>query len=191
VAQLYSSGPVDVWAGVGVGNTARFLGHGKRAPKIQPLRRYKKVPCDLGGEQTEFDRMFDGQIVRVSMDLVRYHEDTLLLIEDAAATNALEGLPGVDAEGDVGVLMVQEQQTYPLWLRFPYAAKATMRNPANGIMRSGYHFHAASLDTSDVICGTGEPKAHRLVWTCLRVFDPTTGDLDCYDFDLTGLGTID
>jgi hypothetical protein len=101
---MYSTGPVDLWVGIGSGTSsvARFLGHGKKAPRLEKLRNYVDVPCDLGGQRTAFDRMYDGQIVRVSVDLVRYHEDVLLLIEDAAATFAQEGLPGVDAEGDVG-----------------------------------------------------------------------------------------
>jgi hypothetical protein len=194
VAQLYATGPVDVWVGAGGGPL--FLGHGERAPRIQVQRMYKPAHTDLAGD-VPHDKAFAGEWALVTLALSRYNESTLALIQDVAGAN-LVGTPptrGFNVPGERGSLMLAEGQAYPLYLRFPFAAKPVYQSAASGAMPAGYRFPAAYLGGPDDLFDLGLPNARKvgLVFECVAPFDPTVtnaygaGAFKLYDHNLSAL----
>jgi hypothetical protein len=195
MGQLYATGPVDIW--VGAGGSPLFLGHGERAPRIQVYRQYKPAHTDIAGE-VPHDKGYGGEWAVVSVALTRYNESTLAIIEDVATVNT--GTPpsrGFNLPGEIGSLMLTEGLTYPLYLRFPFAAKPAYRNPASGAMPAGYRFYAAHLGSPDDLFDLGPPNARKvgLIFECMRAFDPTVtnayggGSFQLYDHSLAALPT--
>jgi hypothetical protein len=195
MGQLYASGPVDMWCGVGAGRSPLFLGHGEKAPRIQVYRHYKQIFSDPGGE-VPFEKGYSGEWGIVSVVLDRYNESTLRIIQDVATVNT--GTPpsrGFSLPGEVGSLMLTEGLTYTLFLRFPFAAKPAYSNPASGAMPAGYRFVAAHLGSPDDLFDLGPPNARKvgLIFECMRAFDPTVtnayggGSLLLYDENVSSL----
>jgi hypothetical protein len=190
MAQGFVSGPVDIWCGVGSGGAPLFLGHGQRGPRIQVRRAYQDMWCDLGGG-IPFDKAYAGAMGIVSVELSRWNENVLRIIQDAAVTNSTFTVaPGLNDPGEVGSLMVQEGIAYNLFLRFPHSAK-----PSYATQPLGFRFVAAFLEGPDDFEDLGpKPRKVGLIWTCLRTFDTTvsnvygTGRMLLYDTNVTGLG---
>lgn len=196
MAQLYSTGPVSVYCGIGSGGTPLFLGHGQRAPKISITAEFRDVECDLGGA-VSFDTMYGGERGRVSVLLSRYNETVLTIIQDKAIA-AAGAVRGTDDPGEIGSLMVSEGLTYGLWLNFPYNTKAFNSNAANGAIPAGYHFFAAYLrGPDDIEVGSTTPKMVQCNFDCLRTFNPAIsnafgqGRLALYDHVMGVLPVID
>jgi hypothetical protein len=198
MAQLYASGPVDCWTGVGAGGAPLFLGHGERAPRIQVHRQYKPVHTDLGGE-VPHDKGFGGEWGVVSIVLDRYNESTLRIIEDVATVGTPgAAVRGLNNPGEIGSLMLTEGLTYPLWLRFPFSAKPAYSGGSGGPMPAGYRFLAAHLGSPDDLFDLGPPNARKvgLVFECMRAFDVTVvnsygvGQFLLYDHALNAIAGL-
>jgi hypothetical protein len=190
MAQLYCTGPVDLWIGFNF-ESPDFLGHSERGPSFQVRPQYSPVFVDLGGQNVPFDTVYDGEDAMVTVDLTRWNNGLLEIIQDKAGLTG----PGSDAPGNIGTLMVTEGSAYQLYLHFPYAAKAAFSNQTNGALPAGYRFRAAFLETDDSPdLGTKAKKQH-LVFHCLRTFDPSVvnafgyGELQLFDFEMSGVST--
>jgi hypothetical protein len=172
VAQPFCTGPVAIWAGVGIGGllsgaglTPTFLGHSERPPRIQVRPRYSPVYVDLSGTQTPFDFMYEGQDAIISADLIRFNWPVFNLLANRAQTVAT--FPGIDDPGAIGTLAGTEAAgpsgatAFPLWMQFPYAAKAAF---ATGFLPPCYHFYQCILEgPDDITSGTVPHKVH-CVW---------------------------
>lgn len=198
MAQVYVTGPCDIWVGPNSssggrsGGSAQFLGHSERGPAIQIRDSFSPVYVDLGGPKVPFDMIYDGEDAIVSCELTRFNENVYETIADIAALQA----PGFNDPGEIGTLMLQEGSTYPLWIHFPYSAKVAYQNPASGAMPAGYRFPAAYLQQDSLpALGTTARKMH-LVWHCLRQFTvgfsnaEGYGKFTLYDFNMSALGPI-
>ncbi len=185
MGQPYVTGAVSVWIGSAAGPL--FLGYSERGPNISIRPHYSNVFVDLSGMSVPFDKIYDGEEAIVSCDLTYFNQNVLLAIEDYAGTTS----PGFNEPGEIGTLMLTEGIAYPLYLRFPYAAKPAFQNGLNGAMPAGYRFYRAMLETDDFPdLGTKARKIH-LSWHCLPQLDATvsndfgTGTFTLYDFDLS------
>lgn len=197
MAQPYGTGAAELWAGVGPSHGPLFLGWCERNPIMQVRPQYSPVYCDIAGA-VPLDEMYGGQDGLVTADLTVYNETIYAVIADkAVAGTGLGTLRGRELPGELGTLMVTEGAAYPLWIRFPYAAKPLMGGPAapGGPMPAGYRWAAAFLMNDDIPeFGQTRAKKLHLVWHCLRVFDPSAasvlgaGSFLLFDHNMAGLG---
>ncbi len=180
----YVTGPVHMFVGVGEGYSPLYLGTGERAPSIELLDEFEPVPNDIAGGKIPLDECYQGEHGFVTIDLNRFNEPVYELF-----TAIIRGAsPGRQPFGTMGSLMQLEGHNYPLWLVFPYQAKPVFRDAG---MPAGYHFFSTHLLGPQKLepLGTVARKI-RLVWHCMRVFDPNTGDFYLYDGDTSGLPSI-
>jgi hypothetical protein len=192
MAQLYTTGPVDLWVAP-QGQGPFFLGHSEKGPSFQVRPQFSDVFVDLGGQNVPFDVVYQGEDALVTVDLARWNQNVLALIQDIATLGAGGNAPGNDPSGAIGTLMLTEQKAYPLYLRFPYASKAAFSTGPSGAEPPGYRFLFAMLQEDGFPdLGTKARKQH-LVWHCLRAFNPSqgiVGQFTLMDFNMTSLGSI-
>jgi hypothetical protein len=198
MAQLYSTGPVLIYA-LFPGDTAPvFVGTGRAAPGIEIRPAFEDVHNDLGGSRVPIDRIRESQDGLVTAEMNRYSESFLQRMADRSLSTP--GVPGIDTSGEIGSLLLLEGQTFVLWTVFPYAGKGFFTanaNPNFGNMPAGYRWLAAYLLGPDRYrIGSATAKSLGCIWHCLRLFDPTipgnfnTGTFSCYDFDTSAVAGI-
>lgn len=196
MAQMYSTGPVNIFCGVGPTGNPLFLGHGERAPKIRRRRATVKAMTDHAGA-IQADTAYAGQMAMVSVSLTRWNESVLTLIRDVAREPGAASFEGTDLPGDIGSLLLEEGKAYRLWLEFPNNLKAAYQRAANGILPPGYQFFAAHLDDSDDEENGYGPRKINLTWICLRALDINErnilgrGSYICYDNNMAALAGVD
>jgi hypothetical protein len=194
LAQVYTTGAVPIWCGVG-GPSALplLLGWAEKFPRIQIRPAFSPVFCDLGGQRVPLDYMFEGEEAIITADVIRFNEGTYRIIADRAATGlgGNLGARGYSDPGEIGTLMVQEKIAYPLWLPFLYAAKALMPG-----MPSGYHFFRCFLEGPDELEQGTVPRKLRMLWHAVRDLDMTVseaegaGRLSLYDNDCSAVSGL-
>jgi hypothetical protein len=193
MAQFYNTGPIPIWVGVGPDAAANidgasgdplFLGHCEKKPRISIRPAYSKVFVDLGGQEIPGDYLFQGAEAFVYCDITRFNEDTYAILADYAALQER----GHTDPGEIGSLMVTENSAFPLWLPFPYSAKAAMND-----MPQGYHFFNAFLENDDLNGLGTAPREQGLVFHCVRELDVTfqndfgAGQWKLYDNDCSAV----
>lgn len=180
-----------VFAGVGTNFAPLFLGTTEGKPRVRLRPEYEPVFNDVAGPRVHFDECYVGFDAVVTGTFSRYAEsvyEEMQKYSDNAGLPATVG-PGFDQAGARGTLMLQEGAAYPLWLLFPFAAKASMRpGPPDGNLPAGYRFLSAMLIDDEFEPGMG-PKKLTLSWHCLGDYFPgnTGGVFIVYDNNMTGL----
>src|SRR5262245_17371992 len=120
--------------------------------------------------------MYQGCEALTSGTFTRWNE----VIHAAMATrpNSAFGVRGLNVAGDIGSFMIAEGMAYPLWVQFPYAAKALFT--ANG-MPPGYKFPFSWLEGPDDHEELGtNPYKIGLLWHSMRGFNKETGEFSLY-----------
>lgn len=168
MAKPYVRGPGFLFANVGGGGSAVFLGTAERSPRIQVRPHFSPVYNDLAGQSVPLDMSFDGEDGFVIADLTRWNESGYAAL---ASRPRFTGARGTSVPGDIGTLMITEGWAYGLYCLFPYQSKTAYAD-----MPPGYHFPAAFLegpDDLDNINTTGGKV--RLIWHCLRAYAINSG----------------
>lgn len=192
MAQAYVRGPAHIFAGVGMAGTPFYLGTAERTPKIQIRRAFSPVWNDLGGQLVPYDWCYEGQEGFVVADLTRWNQPVLAALQGAPRQTIAAATPGTDVVGDIGTLMVTEGAAIPLWIMFPYTAKA-----AFAAQPAGYHFLATWLLGPDDLDENNTKNAKvRLSWYCGRAGLISQAPIPgiawaLYDFNLAGMPPID
>lgn len=194
MAQIYTTGPVDIWlqwptAINSNGNTYAapvFLGHGERAPHIEGRPYWKDIRCDLWGDAPA-DRLYANEEYIVSCDaVVRFNEGTVAMLQTRAATPVLPFPVSIERGrnpfGAVGTLAVTEGAAPMLLLRYPYSTKVAFGGvaapviPIGNQMIPGLRFFAATFEPDGSTVGASDAKKHRVTWRCIPVlYDDNVG----------------
>lgn len=189
MGQLYSTGPVGVFVGLGSGGAPVYLGHGREAPDIEVDPEWFDVECDLGGK-VRIDVGAAGEAGKGSVLLTWYNESVLRLIQDRAALIAR----GFQDPGEIGTLLLTEGFTYKVWFVFPNAQKAAYQAGRGGPSPLGYRFWNGYVRGPDkIISGSKTARLMQVHWDFLRTFDASVTDglmlgrWTLYDEDVTGL----
>lgn len=173
MAQLYATGPVSVLVGCSPSGPPLFLGHGESAPDIDTEVRYVPFHSDSAGE-VPAEKFWAGESGRVSVDLVRFNWRVLDIIRARGRGRNFPAItPGFADAGQVGTPMLTNGCSYPLYLMFPFAAKAVYNVAANGALPPGYRFLAAMLDPDRSVVGSATAAKIHLEWDCIAVYDYT------------------
>ncbi len=143
MSQLYRTGAVEIFAGVGgpadevlpgrnvprpnhhnIDSKTRpiFVGFCETHPRVEIVPRFKNLRSDATGDAPA-DVAWMGEEAFIFCDVIRFNEPTYARL---ASRPVFYQRRGISSARDVGSLMVRNKLTYRLWLRFPAAAFATM-----------------------------------------------------------------
>lgn len=205
MAQPYVTGPALLYVGVtssspgGTSNKAVFLGTAEQSPVIEIRPDYEPVFNDLRGSKKPFDLAFEGEEAFTFADLTRWNESVYAAL--AARPRAVSALGaggavagglglaptrGVNIAGDIGTLQLTENQSFTLWVVFPYASK-----PAMASMPAGYRFPFTVFEGPDLLKPLGtRPRKIHVVFHHMAGFNPATGAFFTYDTNTAGLPGI-
>lgn len=189
-AQVYNTGAVFVYAGIGSQGSAVFVGTGERAPKNRRVRGWSPVFNDLAGDQDPFEELYEGQWAFVIVRLTRpdWNVVTTMLSTPFALGQGTTS-PGTDNLGDVGTAMMTEGALYPLWLLYDYGGNGRFPKQAMtaGNMPPGRRYRGVKLEGPDEEQVGTQANYIDLVWKAKRIYDPNTGKFALYDADMSGL----
>jgi hypothetical protein len=133
------------------------------------------------------DRSYQGQYGIVRADLTRWNEPVLAACQSRPN---FTGTRGLNAFGNIGELMLTEGLAYPLWVFFPYSPANAGGKVAYTGMPAGYRYLNAWLMGPDTMpVGTLARKVS-CVFIAMTGFNPVTGAMPLYDFNMTGLPAI-
>lgn len=198
--QLWSTGPALIYAGpitVSAGGVL-FVGTCKVKPVIEVDFLFKPVSADVGGD-APLDRMYVGKRGQLRLDLNRFSYPVVQALCNvpntalALANVPNPGSPGVDNPGDVGTLVVTEQQTYVLYVVFPYYLKPAYGGGQPTGMVPGYRFPFCSTNKESIHPGTDEHHKTLIVDATRGMINPGftnvygSGQMMLYDYGVQGL----
>jgi|HubBroStandDraft_3_1064219.scaffolds.fasta_scaffold329365_1 hypothetical protein len=189
MAQVFTTGPVELWAGV-AGSSASpqpaFIGHGERAPRVEIVQNFKPVMCDLSGDMEQYDAMFMLGHAIIEVDLIRSNIAPLFAMQaQPNPWNAVTLPAGLNAVGDVGTIMLTEGFAPPLWVRWPYSLKASMFGLPNGLHFFRTYLLGPNLHTMGTV-----PYKFRALFYAMSVYQisgPVAGGFACYDGIMSAL----
>ena len=199
MAQIYSTGAVDVWVKFPMDSRPQFLGHGERAPVINVTPRYSPFYATVSGPDIPLELLYTGSSGRVSIDLSRFNMNVLRAVQSRCRNGSFFPAidPGLDDAGQIGTPLISSGCVPKLYLRFPSSGKPPYQNFVNGNLPDGYRFFAAILDPECVKPGgTTANYKISLVWNCLRAFDLNAetnygwGKFRLYDQDMKDLAGL-
>lgn len=165
-----------------------YLGTAEKSPKLSHSPVFVPWRDDEASSQLPADELYDGETATVTADLTRWWENVYRFLSTRVKAFPLGGRAGVDFAGAVGTSMTWELQNHPLWVQFPYAAKAV-----HGLrgLPPGVRYWQAKLVAPDDADDLGHlPMRRRLTWLCTRYHDLPTGAAVLYDFDMAGLPRV-
>ncbi len=159
-----------------------FLGTANRPPDYRITRGWVDIFNDLGGTQVPFDLMSVNQQAATIAVLNRFDQRVMDAI---TSMPNVAGIPGFNAAGDIGTLMVQEGAAFTLVVVYPhFRLKPAMR--AIGL-KPGIVFPATVLAGPDNV-GQGTTEVKRTcIFRHVPVYDPRTGGMLLYHYNVPAL----
>ena len=169
----YVGGPSEIY--VHTGAVFQFLGYSESGVRINWIRHFENTMTDKAGTMMPADKQFMGYEALISADLTQFNYSVL----DAYVrpTIRLSAVGEMDF-GTLGQLMLQQNNTYRLNIRQPYANPAVWSgsnntNPFPGLIENFHFLHAFLLDESEPV-GT-KRKVIPIVWYAMTYVNPATG----------------
>lgn len=199
MSQIYTTGPVNLYAGLGPAAAPVFLGwSGGQGARIKKRRFWQNVHTDVSGPQLPHDKAYLGELHSINIKLGRWNESVLRIIQDApGARSALNNLRGFTLPTDLGGLAITQALAWPMWLQFSYGGgNVPAFNAVPNQMGAGYHYFACILADEDDQGGV-TPRGIQLsietlpVFNLNRVLNGVRGGFDLFDEDMTGLPVVD
>ena len=183
MAQLWTTGPVHIFCGVGPSHAPLYLGTGEQAPRIDEEDENEPAMNDLSGSRDGHDESFQGTRAMIRVDLNRWNEAVMARVR---AVPDAGGTGGIMDFGSMGALWLTENLAYPVWLQFPYSTTKA----AYAAAVDGYRFQACIPRSRGTQPGTRARKIS-LVWQAKKVYIPATGGHLLYDHSMVGLPAVD
>lgn len=190
MSQQYGTGACAWYLGIGAQFAPLFLGWSDgKSRKISNRPAWRPVYSDSHGTEIPADMSYQGQDAIVSSRFTRFNWNTVYALQEYAKRATVLGSPGLDGPGARGSLMLTEGLAYPMWITFPYSAKAAMRQAANGIMPLGRRYNTCYLMTDDMDEFGLAPTEFTFVWHALSLFTPSAagGFHTLFSTNITGL----
>jgi len=163
-----------------------YLGTCEDTPQVDFDPAYVPLHQPEFGSTHPSDRLLDGEEGTIVLDLTHYSEWVYFCAAAMGAAGALNRFAprGTMAEGHTGSLVVAEGVGLPVYLVFPYAAKAVFA--LNG-MPPGYRFFCCVLTSHSLSNLSTKPRKVRLVFRAVRLGVAGTGITGLYDHNVFGL----
>lgn len=131
-AYYYVAGPVHVYVrfpkvGAGpyrpvlttfqnAGSVPEFLGHCENAPEPDYSYKWKPVFASWSGEVIPDDKLYQGQEVKITLNLSRFSKTVLTKLEAAPNHGRNNIRPGSESYLDIGKLLQRNGVGFELWL---------------------------------------------------------------------------
>lgn len=181
MSQTYVPGPAEIYINL-VANASTgwlFLGYSESGVRINWIRHYEDVMTDKAGPKQPADKQFMGMGALVSVDLKNFTHTNLNYVRRAIKGRSWGSMNA----GDLGSLMIQQDNTIQVCIRQPYAnASVWGGNTPFADMPEAYRFyHAVLIDDSEPV--SVKAKVVPLVWEMMNYVNPCTGV--GYFFDTT------
>ena len=180
--QYWTTGPANIFAGIGAGGAMLFLGFSEDRVEINMNGYFEPIRADFGGA-SPVDSQFMGMDANFAVNLVRYDEVNLEIVaQRVKGTNQ-----GIIGPGQIGTIMIQEGFAYRVCVTCPYQSKSIYAN-----MRPAFNFLGAWVDGTATMPITTRAKIPRLTFSALPVWTMTSGVLSAVlaNEDTTGLPQI-
>ena len=158
-----------------------YLGTAETTPAIDIKRNFRPWYDDEMGTSEEADDLYEGESATVTAIINRWNEPVYAFLACLVNQRALGGLRGFNLPREIGTSMTLEGFAYPLWVQFPYFAKAV--NALAG-MPPCYRFFNARLSNDRLEPLNNESRKTLLVWQCRRFLDVVSGASALYDHDM-------
>lgn len=165
--------------------TAIFVGHGLKAPKIVEDVHTSPVYSDLAGPDVPYDKIYTGEDCVVSVTLTRWNEKAVRILRGMPRPGTAEGLDGL---GERGTLMASEGYGYPLILRFPFWDLKPYFKANGGT--PGIRYYCAFLEGRQEHQPGTEANTRTLSWYCQNVYNPKNNGFGLYDYNVTGIPVL-
>lgn len=188
MAHPWCTGPSHVYVGVGANGAPLYFGTTESTPMIEERPEYEPLMNDLGGSRKPFDFSFQGVDCIIGGTFTRYEWSVFRTMRaiPTGSTAAGTGNLGVSRFGDLGTFMIYEAKAYPVWLTFPYSAKAAMSG-----LTPGLRFVRCFLEAPIGFNGGTRPQRVHLTWYAARSFSIIAGGtMTCYDENVSGLPAV-
>ena len=145
------------------GSTPYFFGHTEGTPDFKKRPYFEPVMSDLSGTKVPFDILLEGEDAIISGVFTRYNESVYAAMDSIGNLNP--AFRGIEGTYERGSLMLAEGLAYPLYMQFPFSAKAAMAG-----LPPGYRLFAAYLIDNGMPSNGTRPKKLALSWHCMPVF---------------------
>ncbi len=175
--QPYVAGPCHFFPFIGAGRTPTYFGTTENTPDLEVRPAHTPYFNSLNGTKVPMDWCDQGAEHYLVGDFNRFSWTQYLVM--ASRPNA-GGVFGIQAEGDMGTMVIFERLSYSLAIQFPYAAKAAMGSASapGGPMPPGFLYLNARLVGPDRITPNNmEPLKIRMVWHILPTVVPGIGNM--------------
>lgn len=189
MAIAFSGGPAHLWVGIDNQTNKKpiYLGTGKGRPKIRINRKWHPLMNDIGGDEP-FDWSYMGSSALIAYQLTRWNEGAFQRLAATPNVYRFGNFDGLEANGDLGSLMVTENLAFPVWVAQPYGTKAGYA--AQGHHRGWHFFACLFMGPDDLERGTAPAEDH-IVFYATRVYVPANGSFLLYDHNLNGVPNPD
>lgn len=195
MADTYTTGPVNIYLGIGGGVpiTDYFAGPGnpvhlgtcEQAPKRIRNPEWSPLMNDEAG-QMPYDFSYQGEICVIAGALTKFNP--LVLKAAQSRPRHFSPTPGTISRGDIGSLMIREGLAFNVWLDFPYYRKPAYAGGVGGVV--GERFLAGFMQGPDEL----EPgtKINREIFriVCIAPQNPANGDFVLWDNNMTGIPLV-
>lgn len=182
MAQPWCTGPAGVWLGVGSNKQPVFLGHTETRPIIQDDVKLEQIMSDLTGSMQPLDFSWMGCVGTLGFTMTRYNETVYQVAINMPSP--FIGVPGAWISGSMGSIVGLEGMAIPIWVQFPYSAKAAMATSEAG----RHYFQCYLFGSQEVQAGTRVKKIGLtyIAWPITIA----TGVGAYYDKVMTGLPAV-
>jgi hypothetical protein len=159
--QFYTSGPAEVWVGLGASYAFVYLGFTETGLTVEIVPLQEDIQVDYAG-LSPGDVAQLGQEANISGTFTRFNEPVSQQLASFFGPNGIAGFGQTDS---MGTLMVTEGCAYPLLVVSPYQFKTIYGN-----MVPGFLFGAAYLVNPHRTVLSVRRKAPELKWRAIPVF---------------------
>jgi hypothetical protein len=120
-AQLWASGPVNIYLMNNISQAIYFLGCGREGPSIREYQNWEDRKSDLGGTRVPDDRSYQRMFHITAVNMERWDSQVLQLFRDISAIAGFQslGTPGVIDAQLTGALMIRQGISFGLIMTFP------------------------------------------------------------------------
>ena len=155
-AYVYTTGGVDVYVRFpsgyynpiqssdpnGSNSGIMYLGNCEQYPETDKQAQWKPVFTADGGDMVPTEQIFMGDILAVNLDLGRFNQTVLSLVENAARRS----VRGREAFQERGRLLLAQNVAFEMWLYNPFYVQALNAGAVYPDMLPGIYVPAAKVE---------------------------------------------
>lgn len=190
--QQYSTGSVLIYTATGSGGQPELFGACEDYPRMVVDTKHGQVRTDLTGEFLSRDHSFAGQEATISLLLSWWDERIGQRLEKRPGPQS-SNVPGQWKQSDIGTLLLQEGETFDVWIRYFFGSVPTAKAAYSAFgLPPGYHFPTCFMLGPWENTVGARPMKRQLTFRALADVDGDSVDPTwvLYDQDFTAISGI-